>query len=387
MSVRRYSNRLTLKLIAMVAILVLLSAGSNVYTLYVFSKTGRHYQEVITTTAKANQLLSNIRVIVDQDLYAAIGHVDDPQHRSLFIAQLKDVQNGISALIERVTLAEEQQQLRGIERIIDSFIQTSFAATDPSRSARQQLSSYEDATRIFTILEKNMSQFVHFQVAHMAQVAEKLSRTTSSITFWLYNLLLITLALALVGGVAFSRKVSEKVFSDLSAHQQEAQEAHRLATTDALTGLRNRLYLERRMEAEQNKSPVPYFAFMLIDLDNFKTINDRYGHESGDELLKVISDRLIHCTRHGDLVARLGGDEFVAVIMGADFLIVKLIAERIVKSLAEPVIYQGAILKVSASVGIAQFPQDGLDFSTIYRVADKAMYEAKERGKNTFVMR
>ena len=126
-------------------------------------------------------------------------------------------------------------------------------------------------------------------------------------------------------------------------------------------------------------------AVMFIDLDDFKQVNDTYGHAVGDQLLREVASRLQKCIRSSDSVGRLGGDEFGIVLEGARLPAeAAQIGERIVTAMAEPIVVEGHRLTVAASIGIAIYPDDGTDAATLLKNADAAMYAAKEAGRNRF---
>lgn len=166
------------------------------------------------------------------------------------------------------------------------------------------------------------------------------------------------------------------------------EQVRHLAHHDTLTGLANRILhainLQKTCDsaAKNNQS----FALLFIDLDGFKSINDRFGHNAGDHLLKVtakrLQDTLVSFGSKAELVARLGGDEMVAllpVIHNADQVVT--FANRICKVLEEPVEWQHQNMKVGASIGIALWPHQGLTPAALMASADNAMYLAKARGK------
>jgi len=176
--------------------------------------------------------------------------------------------------------------------------------------------------------------------------------------------------------------------SENITHRKQAEEkAEFLATRDPLTGLPNRMLLNDRLEqgiasaARTGKK----LAFMFIDLDRFKFINDSLGHHVGDELLKQVASRLAACVRASDTVARLGGDEFAVILVDLkDENGAKQVAENMVAGLAAPVFSGNLQLNTSGSVGIGIYPNDGRDSATLMKNADAAMYHAKERGRNNF---
>jgi diguanylate cyclase (GGDEF)-like protein/PAS domain S-box-containing protein len=161
----------------------------------------------------------------------------------------------------------------------------------------------------------------------------------------------------------------------------------RKAMHDPLTGLPNRAMfmesLERAVHMARRRSV--RFSVLFIDLDRFKEVNDTMGHQAGDTLLRIVSQRLLAAVRQSDLVARLGGDEFVVLVEehgGPEE--VMIVAQKVVSMLARPVPVDVREAEVSGSIGIASYPEDGADVDTLVQNADAAMYQAKERGRNNF---
>jgi two-component system CheB/CheR fusion protein len=145
------------------------------------------------------------------------------------------------------------------------------------------------------------------------------------------------------------------------------------------------VFHERLQEAiERGRSEGIAIAVLLIDLDNFKNINDTLGHQTGDRLLQEVAQRLIRCIRDDDMVARLGGDEFAAVLTGVTPAAVDSICQRIVQALGAEIVVGGDQMFITASIGVSLFPEDGEDGSALVRNADAAMYRAKDLGKNQF---
>lgn len=177
------------------------------------------------------------------------------------------------------------------------------------------------------------------------------------------------------------------VTRDITLLKQQQHKLEQLAHYDTLTGLPNRALLAERM----NRSVVRArrqgsgFAVCYLDLDGFKAINDQLGHDAGDRVLKDVSHRLGSILREVDTVARLGGDEFVLLlsdIHSQEACIVTL--ERVLTGVSEPLWVEEAECRVSASIGIALYPDDGEDPETLLRHADQAMYMAKELGKDRY---
>jgi diguanylate cyclase (GGDEF)-like protein/PAS domain S-box-containing protein len=177
--------------------------------------------------------------------------------------------------------------------------------------------------------------------------------------------------------------------TNVSKRKRAEERAEYLATRDALTGLPNRVLLHDRLEqalvnAARHQAG---FAFMFIDLDRFKTINDSLGHHAGDQLLKGVASRLTACVRASDTVARLGGDEFAVILENLrddDDEGAQQVAEKMIGAMAAPMLIEGQPLATSCSIGIGLYPADGRDSATLMKNADVAMYYAKEKGRNNY---
>lgn len=177
------------------------------------------------------------------------------------------------------------------------------------------------------------------------------------------------------------------VFNDISAQKDYEERLKQLALHDGLTGLPNRsLLMEHLGQALANaQRQGARMAVCFADLDLFKAVNDQYGHDVGDGLLKQVADRFRECLRASDLVARLGGDEF-AMILGDDISSdqTRLVAEKIVAAMARPFQVDRHELTVGVSVGIALYPDHATDARLLLRHADEALYHVKETGRNGY---
>ncbi len=168
----------------------------------------------------------------------------------------------------------------------------------------------------------------------------------------------------------------------LSKSQHEEQ-LYRQAHFDPLTALPNRLLFRERVS--QDLAEGSRGALLYIDLDHFKRVNDGFGHSTGDQLLAVVAQRLRAAVKEGDVVARLGGDEFAVVLRNvADTGTAGAVAERIADSLQLPVSIGGTDHRISASLGVTFFPDDGTSLENLVRNADNAMYRAKDLGRGRF---
>ncbi len=157
-----------------------------------------------------------------------------------------------------------------------------------------------------------------------------------------------------------------------------------LASTDALTGLRNRRAFEADLtRAMAQTTTGGSMALILLDLDRFKSINDRYGHTGGDAVLRHVAEILTSALRAADTAARLGGEEFAVVLPGAELREAVGVAERLRQTLdSTPTAFQGGLIGATASLGVVSCPQHGQTFNVLIQHADAALYEAKNAGRN-----
>ncbi|HAU1151428.1 TPA: EAL domain-containing protein [Legionella pneumophila] len=171
-------------------------------------------------------------------------------------------------------------------------------------------------------------------------------------------------------------------FRDVTLRTRLAYQANH----DFLTGLPNRTALYDRLDHAINycKRLNTTLSVLFLDIDNFKLINDSLGHDAGDILLYEFSMRLKGCIRHSDTVARFGGDEFVLLLMTTEPKDVILVAQNILKVVAQPIKLLTQEVIVTTSIGVSLFPKDGLDASTLLKNSDTAMYLAKKEGRNNF---
>jgi diguanylate cyclase (GGDEF)-like protein/PAS domain S-box-containing protein len=173
---------------------------------------------------------------------------------------------------------------------------------------------------------------------------------------------------------------------DITTRKQAEARVRYLALHDALTGLPNRILLQDRLtqaitRAARNHERV---AVLMLDLDQFKYINDSLGHHIGDLLLEAVSARIASCLRESDIVARLGGDEFVVALPAAvRTQDIEEVAQKLLTSLLDPVQIEGHQLKIRGSIGISQYPTDGDTPGSLLRAADTAMHAAKAKGRGT----
>ena len=173
---------------------------------------------------------------------------------------------------------------------------------------------------------------------------------------------------------------------NITLQKQAQQHIEKLAHFDQLTGLPNRELLQHRLRqaiisAHQTNGS---FALMFVDLDHFKNINDSLGHNVGDQVLICIADRIKRNSRDEDTVSRVGGDEYILVLPHTDKAGATQVAKKIIEAVSQPMKIEGYELVITPSIGIAFYPDQGLDFATLSKNADTAMYHAKQSGRNGY---
>ena len=187
-----------------------------------------------------------------------------------------------------------------------------------------------------------------------------------------------------IGIVESTRDITHHLELQATLHQQK-EKLHYLAYHDNLTDLANRVLFEERLEQaiSQAERQAEKFALLFIDLNKFKQINDTLGHKVGDKVLKIISKTMRQQVRREDTLARIGGDEFTLLIerikSPAD---VYRLAKKILQAIERPIHYEGELLKLSASIGVALYPTDATETEELIRYADMAMYKAKNSSNN-----
>ncbi len=195
------------------------------------------------------------------------------------------------------------------------------------------------------------------------------------------------LIIALISSSAFILVLFYGTLRRLSLEQRTVQKNMSYqATHDALTGLNNRAAVVDHLEtlsADVSTAAFGGFSVLLLDLDGFKDINDSFGHDAGDELLRLVAARAGAALRAADYLARLGGDEFLVIIpQVSDNESVQKVAEKLISTLRQPYALRSHGAMVTVSIGISRFPQDARDRETLMKCADLALYSAKRKGRN-----
>lgn len=171
---------------------------------------------------------------------------------------------------------------------------------------------------------------------------------------------------------------------DITHRKHAEDEMHRLAHFDSLTGLANRRHFQHRLQQQcaLDSAGTSAAALLCLDMDNFKRVNDAYGHGNGDLLLKTVAQRMAQEIRSRDLVARLGGDEFAILLDGASTRAeVQVFCDRLMRAVEQPCDLSGLAITPHLSIGVAFLPRDGTHVDALLHHADLALYEAKQRGR------
>ena len=178
--------------------------------------------------------------------------------------------------------------------------------------------------------------------------------------------------------------VAIRDISELENNKHAVSTLKHISELDGLTKVLNRAAIERRISEHILKNPNEPGLVLLLDLDNFKLINDVFGHIEGDNFLIELAEKLKHFCRNTDIVSRLGGDEFMIFMRGVKEQDMGPLVSRIIQGVRKEYCQSDVHFEVTASVGIARYPKDGHSFFELYHCADLALYDAKHKGKNRY---
>ncbi len=202
-------------------------------------------------------------------------------------------------------------------------------------------------------------------------------------SFWTVHLALFIIGLAF----GYLNRMRRKLNREHEERQKVEAHLEHMSTHDPLTDLPNRAIFDELLgEAlTQSRHRDEGLAVLMIDLDNFKSINDEYGHSTGDQVLKELGYRLKRSLRSSDHVARLGGDDFIAFIEGSsDKYIIARICERLIYNASQPFSFDDQELKLTISIGISRFPEDGDAPAKLFQLADHALCQVKQTRDNIY---
>jgi len=245
------------------------------------------------------------------------------------------------------------------------------------KKAASELTSVNEALNQENIPDQVMKQALT-QNENVEQKVEKAAGDLKLVNVKLAKEM--TERIAIESELANTKTDLAEVRDDLLKSQVKEVEAQQIALQDVLTGLPNRVSFEQRLDHGliQAQRHSWGLAVLFIDIDKFKSINDSYGHDLGDKVLLMVANRLQSSVRDEDMVSRWGGDEFVCLLLKvkqeAD---ATRLAEKMINRIAEACEFNGTVLSIKASIGIAIYPEDGKSADILLKNADTAMYKAK----------
>jgi diguanylate cyclase (GGDEF)-like protein len=372
--------------------LLLLSGAAVLQSLEQGREAARRVEQSYDVMLHMESAISNLRNYKTEHIAFAIDARD--AHLQAAKQANKKLRNELDA-VKRLTSVQliQQQKLSALSPVIDRYFA---AAGEPvirnrapdisalsSDGAQTEVWFNEIVQQLYAMKEAEQTLLLSRQTTAINR--NVITTATTGFTILFSLLLLLTTFRALHREIA-QHLLAEKSLKDtiILLNQHEKQLEH-LAHYDALTGLPNRVLLADRMNQAilRAKREQKMLGVCYLDLDGFKAINDECGHQAGDQALIAIAGRLLDTLRECDTIARLGGDEFVVLLPGLNNVEECVTAaQRLNKSIAEPVSVQDQSHALSASIGITIFPYDDNDPGVLLRHADQAMYMAKQSGKN-----
>jgi diguanylate cyclase (GGDEF)-like protein len=301
-------------------------------------------------------------------------------------------------------LVGKNRGLNGITLLLssDGILYPAVLPADAMKDGRQQNSAWLDGSTVAVtgvfigkvderqvVRQEGIARIESFQILLRSpedvQVVITPSWWTSEHALEVLGLVLLTM-MAVLGWVGILRR---QVHQQTQVIRQSEARFRHLAEHDGLTGLPARNVLLQRLELalDEIKRQANSLALLMVDVDNFKNINDTMGHAMGDQVLIQIGTRLQESLRSTDTIARMGGDEFTVLLTGLNGPEeAQRLASHVVSKISEPMVLQGVRVEVSVSVGVATCPESGSDVKTLLKNSDAALYQAKARGRNCYEM-
>jgi diguanylate cyclase (GGDEF)-like protein len=313
---------------------------------------------------------------VDADFFASSYNQERMGKQGLLALLGQDGQFRVRRVGDQTRIGEKVGIQRYMEDIISELETVSLLRASPLDGVKRYLAARE----LF-----GFPLVVVVGLSQEEQMAPVDARANTYIVRAAVVTLLLLAVLALLWRLSYQLAQSRR--HEMQARINHAQQVEYLAYHDGLTGLPNRSLFSKLLnqninQAKRNKKRL---ALMFLDLDHFKHINDTLGHDAGDQLLQEVAQRLKSNLRNSDVVARLGGDEFVMVLPEVtDPAYTASVARKVIAAVALPYRLAGQDFRVTASIGISTYPDDGTDEQTLTKNADVAMYKAKQEGKNNF---
>ncbi|WP_301110118.1 EAL domain-containing protein [Sporosarcina sp.] len=298
-----------------------------------------------------------------------------------------------------ISIRQDITSHKAAEQSLATALKNDFAKTVKNLQNAIFKYTLEDNEIVFTLLEGKITELLGVTKETLNEIASKRSYDLTHIRRQLldgmlgrspqFEIVYKTFTFLVYLSPIFDEgEVSEVVGTaiDISDRKEAERMVEHMAFHDHLTDLPNRRLLKRTVTQliEDRKKSQEAFALLYIDLDRFKNINDSMGHYVGDQLLKAVGERLKLIVRHNDMVSRLSGDEFIVLCTSATKTGVRLVARRIVEEISKSFQIDYLEVFVAPSIGISIFPEDGMEYDSLLRNADSAMYLAKQSGKGTY---
>jgi diguanylate cyclase (GGDEF)-like protein len=339
--------------------------------------------QAVTDGVRVRDLLKEVRGIVSssetaQRNYILTGNKEYLEHSLKSLKSTESLSNEILGLVDSDSVeAEKTGRLESLIAARAALFESALEHLQKGRKvAALQTMTMKAGRDNLNSIDELFDQFGASQGALFARRTDELK--TSS----LFSL--VTFYVATFCGLALLGLLCYFVYRDIAERRRAEEKLRVVATHDPLTALPNRTLLHERLSHALAKAQRHgrQLAVLFVDLDRFKNVNDTLGHDAGDRLLQVASQRLYDCLRETDTMARQGGDEFVVLMDElTDREPVTHVAQRILDAVGEPFVIEGQEIHLTASIGISVYPEDG---RTLLKNADIAMYRAKDKGKNNY---
>jgi len=378
------SGILTRPILSIILVLLLLMSTSGV--IYYVQNTLSEIEEALPIRLSSQE--RDIRVLVNQmgRLVQDLEFARESRSRTAFGVVLRQVDE-VEGHLQEMRVHYKFNDLLGVSVIhakispaiydIKNWLTHGLYNFEPTSAHTLKL--VEDRARqAHEESELLLSEVAQTAVDELTGQAQRINDFRSIMIVTLAVMALLTIVLVFLGF---------RLQRIVGALRQSEEQIRFRANYDLLTELPNRAnFIEHLGESiTRDKRSRGLTALLFIDLDRFKTINDTLGHDYGDELIRQVAIRIRQAIRESDIVSRLGGDEFTVLLNDVnDEIHASIIAKNILARLAQPYVLQGHEVYTSASIGITISPTDGVDANTLLKNADMAMYEAKDRGRNTF---
>ena len=275
--------------------------------------------------------------------------------------------------------------LRVSSNLLDSFIEKCINILEDS-NMKNKIKMYEEADSLYEYLSHDINNYITIQIENRGKVVAKLQKYTTYIFITSFSISIILLVYFISYGIKSASKAAKIISDEIEEREKTQNQLNHLANYDQLTQLVNRRYFTSKVCEYLSQTLFDKrMTFLFLDLDGFKYVNDTFGHDAGDEVLKNTAERLLKCTSNIDVVARMGGDEFC--IFKPEYCSKEDLANlcsNIIQEICKDIIYKDNKLNVTVSIGVSIFPYHGKNYDALIATADEAMYKAKYSGKNQY---